>query len=63
MHKVEKPSGLAKSMVVEKLRILACCAWSVSLSGISLVYHHIIVVEKKKKYANVATTRRCDGLD
>ena len=61
MHKVEKPSGLARSMVVEKLRIMACCAWSVSLSGISLVYHHIIVVEKK--YVNVATTRRCDGLD
>jgi len=45
MHKVGKPSELARSMVADKLYITACCARSVSLPGMSLVYHHITVVE------------------
>ena len=49
MHKVEKPSE--QSMVAEKLYIAASCARSVSLPGMSLVYHHITVVE----IVNVAT--------
>jgi len=51
MHKVENPSELARNMVADKLYIAACCAGSVSLPGISLVYHHITVVE----IVNVAT--------
>jgi len=51
MHKVEKPSELARSMVADKLYIAVCCARSVSLPGMSLVYHHITVVE----IVNVAT--------
>ena len=51
MYKVEKPSELARSMVGDKLYIAACCVRSVSLSGMSLVYPHITVVE----IVNVAT--------
>ena len=59
MHKVEKPSELARCMVADKLYIVASCARSVSLPGMSLVYHHITVVE----IVDVATAHRCSGLD
>ena len=58
MHKVEMPSERARSMIADKLHIMAC-AWNVSLSGMSLVYHHITVVT----IVDVATGHRCSGLD
>ena len=44
---------------MDKLYITACCARSVSLPGMSLVYHHITVVE----IVDVATAHHCGGLD
>jgi len=58
MHKVEMPSQRARSLIADKLHITAC-ARGVSLSGMSLVYHNITVA----KIVDVATGRRCRGLD
>ena len=60
MHKVEKPSGLARSMVVDKLHITACCAWSISLS---VCPWFITTLQLSKNYVNVATSHCCGGLD
>ena len=59
MHKVKKLQSWQGVWLWKNYTLRPCRARSVSLPGMSLVYHHITVVE----IVDVASAHRCSGLD